>query len=99
MQSDHGFIAPPPMTNQPHLHPILPAALLQMYPDLANLDWGANAPAIPEEPDVFSGRSSFDAGSGAEWGELSENEMGVYGQQTPNNLRLGNNDWISDMEV
>jgi hypothetical protein len=100
MQSDQGFIAPPPMTNQPHLHPILPAALLQMYPDLANLDWGAvSAPTIPEESEVFSGRSSFDAGSGNEWGDLSENEMGAYGQQTPNmNMGLANNGWMSDMD-
>ncbi|KAI5200926.1 hypothetical protein E4T39_05499 [Aureobasidium subglaciale] len=100
MQSDQGFVAPPPMMNQPHLHPILPAALLQMYPDLANLDWGAvGAPAIPEEPEVFSGRSSFDAGSGNEWGDISENEMGAYGQQTPNmNMGLANNGWLSDME-
>ncbi|KAH0350104.1 hypothetical protein KCU81_g2585, partial [Aureobasidium melanogenum] len=99
MQSDQGFVAPPPMTNQPHLHPILPAALLQMYPDLANLDWGAvSAPAIPEESEVFSGRSSFDAGSGNEW-DLSESEMGTYAQQTQNmNMGLANNGWASDMD-
>lgn len=95
MQTDQGFVAPPPMMNQPHLHPILPAALLQMYPDLANLDWGAvGTPAIPEESEVFSGRSSFDATSGNEWGDISENEMGGFGANM--NMNLANNGWVSD---
>lgn len=76
MQSTQGFVAPPPMTVQPQLHPILPAALLQTYPELASFDWsGTNTGPISEEVSDY-GRSSFDASSGGEWDGLSENEMG-----------------------
>lgn len=78
MQNHQGFIAPPPMTAQPHLQPVLPAALLQLYPEFANLDWSSMS-TVPEN-EGYSGRSSFDASSSGEWDGLSENEMGEMGE-------------------
>lgn len=67
------------MTMQPHLHAIIPAALLQTYPELASFDWsGTNTTSMADEMD-YSGRSSFDASSGGEWDGSSENEMGSFG--------------------
>lgn len=78
-----GLVAPQPMMAQPHidmnLNNFLPAALLQQYPALAGLDWGAIPQGPPPDEEVYSGRSSFDASSGGELHEdLSENEMGAY---------------------
>ncbi|GAB7348096.1 hypothetical protein MBLNU459_g6121t1 [Dothideomycetes sp. NU459] len=77
LQSSQGFVAPPPLIAQPQLQPMLPAALLQLYPEFANLDWGAISAAPDNEG--YSGRSSFDASSGGEWDAFSENEMGDMG--------------------
>ncbi|KAL1304837.1 hypothetical protein AAFC00_003763 [Neodothiora populina] len=86
MQNEQAGFAVTPMTmQQPQFHPLLPAALLQTYPELASFDWSApaNSAPIPEEMD-FSGRSSFDAtSSGGEWDALSENEMGSFGVPSP----------------
>lgn len=78
MQNAQGFVSQPPMM-QPQLHPILPAALLQTYPELAQIDWSLPSAPMADDPmDAYSGRSSFDASSGGEW-DMSENEMGPYG--------------------
>ncbi|KAF2127353.1 hypothetical protein P153DRAFT_296149 [Dothidotthia symphoricarpi CBS 119687] len=50
------------MTQAP---PFLPAALLQLYPALADIQWNQLPPGGPEEvEDNISGRGSFDASSG-----------------------------------
>lgn len=70
------------MTQQPHLQPILPAILLQTYPELASFDWsGTSAAPIPDDMDAYSGHSNYDASSGGEWDGMSENEMSSFGNQ------------------
>lgn len=107
MQSNQGFVAPPPMTAQPHLQQMLPAALLQLYPEFANLDWSSMNTA--PENEGYSGRSSFDASSGGEWDAMSENdEMGGYSNHQANGgassaMNMGVNGWngqdyLSDFE-
>lgn len=77
LQSQQGFIAPNPLTEQPNLAPQLPAVLLQMYPDLAGFDFGAPVGGMGTLDEDFTGggRSSFDASSGGEF-EMSDGEWG-----------------------
>ncbi|PSK34583.1 hypothetical protein B9Z65_8909 [Elsinoe australis] len=77
LQSQQGFIAPNPITEQPNLAPQLPAVLLQMYPDLAGFDFGAPVGGMGTLDEDFTGggRSSFDASSGGEF-EMSDGEWG-----------------------
>ncbi|PNS14577.1 hypothetical protein CAC42_2634 [Sphaceloma murrayae] len=77
LQSQQGFIAPNPLTEQPNLAPQLPAVLLQMYPDLAGFDFGApvGGGGMGVVDEDYGGRSSFDASSGGEF-EMSDNDMG-----------------------
>lgn len=85
LQSQQGFVAPVPLTEQPQLALQFPAALLQMYPDLAGFDFSGTTNTIPEGMDNmddeldYTGRSSFDASSGGEF-DLSDNDMEVYSQ-------------------
>ncbi|KAJ9631888.1 DNA-binding transcription factor [Taxawa tesnikishii (nom. ined.)] len=104
MGASQGYVAPPPMTEGPVVGGVLPAALLQMYPEFAGMDWGNGQPSIEEE---YSGRSSFDASSGGEWeGALSEGEMGYSDggmvRQQQGQLGVGGwnggNDYLSDFE-
>lgn len=75
MHREQGFVAPGPVTQRPQLDHVLPAALLQMYPEFANLNWGAMDTAPNQAMDEdFNGRSSFDASSGNEW-DVSDNDM------------------------
>lgn len=73
---------------QPHvdmMNNFLPAALLQQYPALGNIDWNALPQGPPPDEEAYSGRSSFDASSGGELHEdLSENELGSYPQPNHN---------------
>ena len=78
-----GLVAPQPMMHAPQMQDMmgnfLPAAILQQYPTLANIDWNSIPQGPPPDED-YSGRSSFDASSGGEYydGDMSENEMGSY---------------------
>ncbi|KAK1054698.1 DNA-binding transcription factor [Friedmanniomyces endolithicus] len=75
---------PPQQQQQPRmdmdlLGNFLPAALLQQYPALAGIDWNAMPQGPPPDEEVYSGRSSFDASSGGEYGdEMSGDEVGYY---------------------
>jgi hypothetical protein len=62
-----GLVTPQPKTTAPchdHMNNFLPAALLQQYPALADLDWSSMPRGPPPDEEAFSGRSSFDAPSG-----------------------------------
>jgi len=76
-----GLVAPQPMLQQPQMdmmNNFLPAALLQQYPALANIDWSTVPQGAPMDEE-YGGRSSFDASSGGEYyDDMSENEMGTY---------------------
>jgi len=81
LQSQQGFVAPPPIVQMPQLDPVLPAALLQMYPEFANFNWGPiDSTNDQGMDDDFNGRSSFDASSGGDW--LSDNDMSDYQVQS-----------------
>jgi hypothetical protein len=58
----------------------LPAALLAQYPALQTLQWDQIAPA-GEDPNDVSGRSSFDASSGGEFG-YDDDDSGLSGGYT-----------------
>ncbi|KAK0794057.1 DNA-binding transcription factor [Friedmanniomyces endolithicus] len=84
-----GLVAPPPLLlqqQQPQMDLLgnfLPAALLQQYPALAGIDWNAMPQGPPPDEEVYSGRSSFDASSGGEYGdEMSGDEVGFYPDPT-----------------
>jgi len=83
LQSAQGFVAPGPVMQRPQLDPILPAALLQMYPEFANLNWGAmemDTTSDQNMDDTFTGNSSFDASSGGEY-DMSDNDINEFQAQ------------------
>jgi len=106
LQSQQGFVAPMPVTQQPQLDPVLPAALLQMYPEFASLNWGQVDAGQGMDED-YAGHSSFDASSGGEWDGLSDNDMsefqvgpGAQQQQAyiAGNGGLHSGEYLSDFE-
>lgn len=106
LQSSQGFVAPNPMTQQPQLDTgVLPAALLQMYPEFANLDWGSTGNGAGMDDDGYNGRSSFDASSGNEWDGISDNEMNGFEHGGPQQTNFGlpagawnGGEYLSDFE-
>jgi hypothetical protein len=53
MQNNQRFNALSPTTERTPSHPVFPTALLEMYPDLANMTWDPSS-AEPREVEVFS---------------------------------------------
>ena len=80
----------------------LPAALLQQYPALANIDWSTVPQGAPMDEE-YSGRSSFDASSGGEYyDDMSENEMGTYPDPSMagmNNMNAMNNMGMNQQQM
>ena len=85
----------------------LPAALLAQYPALQGIQWDQLAAGGPDDMDggemvSVSGRSSYDASSGAE--SYFEDEDGVYVSGTGTGVGRGQgyagagHDWASDYE-
>lgn len=97
-----GMAAQAPMNGMGMQQPFaFPAALLQQFPQLQNMQW--DQMQGPDDDD-YSGRSSFDASSGGDFyddddggsGYVSDNPMGVgYGSST---AWQNNQGWKSDVE-
>lgn len=107
-QQQQGHLQPVPqpmiipgMDGQPTGGFTLPAALLAQYPALQTLQWDQIAPAA-EDPNDISGRSSFDASSGGEFGYddddsglnsgYNSNRGSMYGVNQ-GQIAYGMNDW------
>jgi hypothetical protein len=86
----------PGLDNQPGGGFTLPAALLAQYPALQTLQW--DQIATGEDPNDISGRSSFDASSGGEFG-FDDDDLGgnynaagpMYGINNPGSQNFGMN--------
>lgn len=83
------MIVPSMDSQQPSF--VLPAALLAQYPALSTVQWDA-MPATGEDPNDISGRSSFDASSGGEFGYEDEDSglSGSYVSGSGNMYEMGN---------
>lgn len=67
----------PGMEGQPGSGFTLPAALLAQYPALQTIQWD-QMPTTGEDPNDISGRSSFEASSGGEFG-YDDDDSGLSG--------------------
>ena len=103
----NGMGAPEAQMQPPNLNGNfpLPAAILAQYPALQGLQWDQLAAGGPDDMDdtiSVSGRSSFDASSGAE--SYFEDDDGGYvsgpgtGFGTGQGFAHGGHDWPSDYE-
>lgn len=63
----------------------LPAALLQLYPEFAKLDWSSlsSSASRRQGSDQIGAGSGLDVSSGGEGDGISENEMSIHDLQTP----------------